>query len=193
VANESHALAGLTARLDKLHYHHGGASLPVDKPQAAVAFLHARSGGVMYLIAHFWERLAFTPPLLRADLHLVVATPIESDHVNINIPQLDPSRFSGALLYVPKAHRADVLALDPPTAAAFAAYISHQGLKILQNAAAGIAQRRSAHRLGVLLHPSRKDLADVGMIVFGGLLGHAHASLRKTGGVCDAGLQFLHE
>ena len=95
--------------------------LPVDKPQPAVAFLHARSRGVMDLIAHFWERLAHTPPLQRADLHLVVATPVESDNVNINIPQLDSSRFSGAMLYVPKAHRADVLALDPPTAAAFVA------------------------------------------------------------------------
>ncbi len=27
---------GLTARLDKLHYHHGGASLPADKPHAFV-------------------------------------------------------------------------------------------------------------------------------------------------------------
>jgi GNAT superfamily N-acetyltransferase len=107
--------------------------LPVDRPQVAVAFLYARSGGVMDLIAHFWERLAFTPPLLRPDLHLVVATPMESDHVNINIPQLDPARFSGAMLYVPKAHRADVLALDAPTAAAFAAYISHQGARVLKN------------------------------------------------------------
>src|SRR4051794_6108971 len=31
--------------------------LPVDRAQAAVAFLQARSGGVMDLIAHFWERL----------------------------------------------------------------------------------------------------------------------------------------
>src|SRR5213595_1204916 len=88
--------------------------LPVDRPQVAVAFLHARSGGVMDLIAHFWERLAHTPPLMRQDLHLVVATPITSDNVNINIPQLDPAQFSGAMLYVPKAHRADVLALDAP-------------------------------------------------------------------------------
>jgi GNAT superfamily N-acetyltransferase len=101
--------------------------LPVDKPQLAVAFLKARSGGVMDLIAHFWERLAQTPPLQRRELHLVAATPIESDSININIPQLDSDRFSGAMLYVPKAHRADVLALNPPTAAAFASYISHHG------------------------------------------------------------------
>jgi GNAT superfamily N-acetyltransferase len=106
--------------------------LPVDKPQPAVAFLRARSGGVMDLIAHFWERLAHTPPLQRQDLHLVVATPVASDNVNINIPQLDSAAFSGAMLYVPKAHRADVLALDPSTAAAFASYISHLGLRILR-------------------------------------------------------------
>jgi len=101
--------------------------LPVDKPQPAVSFLHARSQGVMDLIGHFWERLAQTPPLQRGDLHLVVATPMDSDNVNINIPQLDSAKFSGAMLYVPKAHRADVLALDAQTAAAFAAYISHRG------------------------------------------------------------------
>ncbi len=103
--------------------------LPVDKPQPAVTFLHERSQGVMDLIAHFWERLAQTPPLQRGDLHLVVATPTTSEIVNINIPQLDARKFSGAMLYVPKAHRADVLALDPPTAAAFAAYISHKGME----------------------------------------------------------------
>ncbi|MGN6368340.1 MAG: GNAT family N-acetyltransferase [Phycisphaerae bacterium] len=103
--------------------------LPVDKPQPAVSFLHERSQGVMDLIAHFWERLAQTPPLQRGDLHLVVATPTGSDVVNINTPQLDAGKFSGAMLYVPKAHRADVLALDPPTAAAFAAYISHKGME----------------------------------------------------------------
>ena len=103
--------------------------LPVDKPQPAVTFLHERSEGVMDLIAHFWERLAQTPPLQRADLHLVVATPTTSDNININTPQLDAGKFSGAMLYVPKAHRADVLALDLPTAAAFAAYISHKGME----------------------------------------------------------------
>lgn len=107
--------------------------LPVDKPQPAVTFLHARSRGVMDLIAHFWEGLARTPPLLRADLHLVVAAPIDDSlHLNSNTPPLDPGQFSGAMLYVPKAHRADVLALDAATAAAFAAYISHQGARGLR-------------------------------------------------------------
>ena len=35
----STALPGLTARLDKLCYHHGGVSLPADKPHAFVYFI----------------------------------------------------------------------------------------------------------------------------------------------------------
>lgn len=35
----SHTLPGLTARLDKLCYHHGGISLPADKPHAFVYFV----------------------------------------------------------------------------------------------------------------------------------------------------------
>ena len=102
--------------------------LPVDKPQPAVAFLYARSRGVMDLIAHFWEGLAQTPPLQRGDLHLVLA--VSSNNIHTPITQYDPAAFSGAMLYVPKAHRADVLALDASTAAAFASYICHQGAKI---------------------------------------------------------------
>ena len=37
-------LPGLTARLDKLHYHHGGATLPVDQPHAFVYFITIRNG-----------------------------------------------------------------------------------------------------------------------------------------------------
>ncbi len=105
--------------------------LPVEKPQLAVAFLHARSRGVMDLIAHFWERLSQTPPLQRADLHLVVAAQNTLDNQNINITNIESTALSGAMLYVPKAHRADVLATDSATAAAFAAYIRHQGPKML--------------------------------------------------------------
>lgn len=36
-------LPGLSARLDKLHYHHGGASLPVDKPHAFVYYISIRN------------------------------------------------------------------------------------------------------------------------------------------------------
>lgn len=37
-------LPGLTARLDKLCYHHGGVSLPEDKPHAFVYFVTIRNG-----------------------------------------------------------------------------------------------------------------------------------------------------
>jgi ApaG protein len=40
----SHELPGLTARLDKLVYHHGGASLPEDKPHAFVYYITIRNG-----------------------------------------------------------------------------------------------------------------------------------------------------
>ena len=39
----SRELPGLTARLDKLCYHHGGASLPADKPHAFVYFVTIRN------------------------------------------------------------------------------------------------------------------------------------------------------
>ena len=35
---------GLTARLDKLCYHHGGASLPAEKPHAFVYFITIQNG-----------------------------------------------------------------------------------------------------------------------------------------------------
>jgi ApaG protein len=40
----SRALPGLTARLDKLVYHHGGMSLPPDKPHAFVYFITIANG-----------------------------------------------------------------------------------------------------------------------------------------------------
>ncbi len=41
--SSSRELPGLTARLDKLCYHHGGASLPADKPHAFVYFVTIRN------------------------------------------------------------------------------------------------------------------------------------------------------
>jgi ApaG protein len=38
------ALPGLTARLDKLVYHHGGKALPPDKPHAFVYFVTLHNG-----------------------------------------------------------------------------------------------------------------------------------------------------
>ena len=40
----SSPLSGLTARLDKLIYHHGGGSLPPDKPHAFVYFITIHNG-----------------------------------------------------------------------------------------------------------------------------------------------------
>ena len=39
----SSELPGLTARLDRLCYHHGGASLPADKPHAFVYYITIRN------------------------------------------------------------------------------------------------------------------------------------------------------
>lgn len=105
--------------------------LPVEKPGTAVGFLHARSRGVMDLIAHFWERLATTPPLQRPDLHLLVAA-ADGDGTadRPQVPLCEFGNCSGAMLYVPKAHRADVLALDKLTAQAFTSYILQRGAEV---------------------------------------------------------------
>ena len=42
--SSSTELPGLTARLDKLHYHHGGATLPADQPHAFVYFITITNG-----------------------------------------------------------------------------------------------------------------------------------------------------
>ncbi|PAW68151.1 MAG: magnesium transporter [Opitutia bacterium Tous-C1TDCM] len=42
--SRSRELPGLSARLDKLCYHHGGASLPTDKPHAFVYFITIKNG-----------------------------------------------------------------------------------------------------------------------------------------------------
>jgi ApaG protein len=49
-------LPGLTARLDKLVYHHGGKSLPEDKPHAFVYFvtIHNGSDRVVTLLGRKW-------------------------------------------------------------------------------------------------------------------------------------------
>ncbi len=44
----------------------------VDKASLAADFLRRKGGGVMDMIAHFWDRLGQTPPLARGDLHLVI-------------------------------------------------------------------------------------------------------------------------
>lgn len=52
----SQELPGLTARLDKLYYHHGGASLPADKPHAFVYFITIENASdrVVRLLGRKW-------------------------------------------------------------------------------------------------------------------------------------------
>jgi ApaG protein len=49
-------LEGLTARLDKLVYHHGGMTLPADKPHAFVYFVTILNGSdrVITLLGRKW-------------------------------------------------------------------------------------------------------------------------------------------
>ncbi len=56
VVSASLALPGLTARLDKLVYHHGGKTLPPDKPHAFVYFvtLHNGSEHTVTLLGRKW-------------------------------------------------------------------------------------------------------------------------------------------
>lgn len=54
--SRSRELPGLTACLDKLCYHHGGASLPADKPHAFVYFItiHNASEHTVTLLGRKW-------------------------------------------------------------------------------------------------------------------------------------------
>lgn len=92
--------------------------LPLDRSQQAADYLRSAGGGVMDTIAHFWERLAQTPPLSRDDLHLVLAGQAAGEAAGVNI-----SNAAGAMLYVPKAHRADILALSPDAGTALCGYL----------------------------------------------------------------------
>jgi ApaG protein len=75
-------LPGLTARLDKLHYHHGGATLPADQPHAFVYFITIRNGSdhTVTLLGRKWV-------VDHADgSHLV----IEGDKIVGETPRLGP-------------------------------------------------------------------------------------------------------
>jgi len=93
----------------------------VDKAPQAADLLRQSGAGVMDMIAHFWDRLPQTPPLLRDDLHLVGAWP---ESQSGQPPDLNFHQALGAMLYVPKAHRADVFAPDPAVARAFTSYLT---------------------------------------------------------------------
>lgn len=75
-------LSGLTAHLDKLCYHHGGSSLPADKPHAFVYFvtIHNGSDHTVTLLGRKWV-IAHTD-----GSHLVV----EGDKIVGETPRLAP-------------------------------------------------------------------------------------------------------
>jgi len=82
VPSASRELPGLTARLDKLCYHHGGASLPPDKPHAFVYFITIRNGSdrTVTLLGRKWV-------VLHADGSRLV---IEGDKIVGETPRLAP-------------------------------------------------------------------------------------------------------
>lgn len=78
----SKELPGLTAHLDRLVYHHGGMSLPPDKPHAFVYFVTLRNGSerTVTLLGRKWV-------IEHADgSHLV----IEGDKIVGETPRLAP-------------------------------------------------------------------------------------------------------
>ena len=79
---DSQELAGLTARLDNLYYHHGGASLPRDKPHAFVYFITVRNGSdrVVTLLGRKWV-------IVHADGTRMV---VEGDKIVGETPRLAP-------------------------------------------------------------------------------------------------------
>ena len=97
--------------------------LSVEKAGGAADLLRRLGGGVMDLIAHFWDRLPQTPPLLRDDLHLLIAWR-QPDGAVAAAGAVDMGRAVGAMLYVPKAQRADVFAPSAEAAAVFSGYIA---------------------------------------------------------------------
>ncbi|HEY3755977.1 MAG TPA: ApaG domain [Opitutaceae bacterium] len=79
---ESQELPGLTARLDKLYYHHGGVSLPPDKPHAFVYYITIRNGTdrTITLLGRKWV-------VLHSDGTRLV---IEGDKIVGETPRLSP-------------------------------------------------------------------------------------------------------
>jgi ApaG protein len=78
----SREVPGLTAHLDKLCYHHGGASLPADKPHAFVYFITIRNGSehTVTLLGRKWV-------VVHADGSRLV---IEGDKIVGETPRLAP-------------------------------------------------------------------------------------------------------
>jgi ApaG protein len=82
VVSCSSELPGLTATLDKLCYHHGGASLPPDKPHAFVYFITIRNASdrTITLLGRKWV-------VLHTDGSRLV---IEGDKIVGETPRLAP-------------------------------------------------------------------------------------------------------
>jgi ApaG protein len=82
VSDSSQEVPGLTARLDKLCYHHGGASLPEDKPHAFVYFITIQNGSehTVTLLGRKWI-------IVHADGSRLV---IEGDKIVGETPRLAP-------------------------------------------------------------------------------------------------------
>jgi ApaG protein len=82
LVSRSSELPGLSATLDKLSYHHGGASLPPDKPHAFVYFITIRNGSdrAVTLLGRKWV-------VLHADGTRLV---IEGDKIVGETPRLAP-------------------------------------------------------------------------------------------------------
>ena len=82
MSDYSHELPGLTASLDKLCYHHGGASLPEDKPHAFVYFITIPNASehTVTLLGRKWI-------ILHADGSRLV---IEGDKIVGETPRLAP-------------------------------------------------------------------------------------------------------
>lgn len=80
--SSSHELPGLTARLDKLCYHHGGCSLPADKPHAFVYFVTIQNASdrTVTLLGRKWV-------IEHADGNRLV---IEGDKIVGETPRLEP-------------------------------------------------------------------------------------------------------
>lgn len=78
----SHEVPGLTARLDKLAYHHGGPSLPADKPHAFIYFVTIRNASdrTVTLLGRKWV-------VVHADGTRLV---IEGDKIVGETPRLAP-------------------------------------------------------------------------------------------------------
>lgn len=76
------ALSGLTARLDKLVYHHGGKCLPPDQPHAFVYFITIHNGSehTVTLLGRKWV-------LTHADGSRQI---IEGDKIVGETPRLEP-------------------------------------------------------------------------------------------------------